>query len=1090
MKNYLRSAIAAALLAMSFAVASETGLRVASEQIEAVAPAQQFNVDKATRQRDPVVAVIVKYDSPPLASYEGGIPGLAATSPAVTGERLNLRASRNRAYLQHLAGERDRVIQTVRSMAPRASITHDLAVVVGGVAVQAPRSEIDRLREVPGITVYPDELQSLDTFRSPEFIGATSAWERVGGAANAGAGVIVGILDSGIWPENPSFSDPDPAGNPFPAPPPRWQGTTCDFGAIGGPLDAPFQCNNKLIGAARFMATYESMAGLQSYEFRSARDDDGHGTHTAGTAAGNAGTQASVLDLDRGQVSGVAPRAHLAAYKVCGELGCYQSDSAAAIQQAILDGVDVLNFSISGGTNPFADAVSEAFLGAYNAGVFVAASAGNSGPGANTVGHRAPWITTVAASTHDRSFRNSVAVNGGTLTVTGASITAGVPDAASIVWNTVNPLCLNTATSEDFTGQIVVCERGLIARTDKSANVAAKGAVGLVLYNTAPGQSLDLDNHSIPTSHIDSASGTELLAFLAANPNATATISESSLEPVPGDVLAAFSSRGGNGLTLGVLKPDIAAPGVAILAPYTSLRYGAANDPFGFLSGTSMASPHIAGAAALLRQQFPTWTPGMIKSALMTTAETAVLREDGVTPAKAFDTGAGRVDLAAATNPGLTFSAPGSDFVQFQNALTSVNQPSVYTPANPGSVTVNRVARSTLWSAKRWQISVIADPGLSIVAPAGFTLGAGRTVAIPITVDASALPVGQAAQGRLELRTADGSHRAVMPIAAVRRDGAVVIVQTCDKEAVDLGDQIHCDLSVTNNATIASEVTLRDVLPKQLVLQELVGPPGTVRVNARQFRFAGSLFAAGRETFTVGLGTSPGGGYLPLSGFGIAPIAGMGDETIVNFNVPAFTYNGQTWSRLGVVSNGYVVVGGGTGADVDFINQALPDPTRPNNVLAPFWTDLDVDAGGAVRIGTLSGGGNSWIVVDWDAVRNYSGTGVNSFQVWIGTGAVEDITFAYGPATAGDGGFLTVGAESADGAAGTSYYVDGTGTLPTAGTQLRVSTSPGAPGETVTLWFTAEAVQTGDWRNCAELQSSALSGTATSCVSGTVIPAP
>lgn len=1090
MKNYLRSAIAATLLAATFALASETVLRLANEQIEAVAPAQQLNVDKSTRQRDPVVAVIVRYDSPPLASYEGGIPGLAATSPAVTGERLDLRASRSQAYLRHLAGERDRVIQTVRNMAPNATISHNLAIVVGGLAVQAPRSEIDRLREVPGVTVYPDELQSLDTYRSPEYIGATSAWERVGGAPNAGAGVIVGILDSGIWPENPSFSDPDPAGNPFPAPPPRWQGQTCDFGAAGGPTDALFHCNNKLIGAARFMATYETMIGLQSYEFRSARDDDGHGTHTAGTAAGNAGAPASVLGLDRDLVSGIAPRAHLAAYKVCGERGCYQSDSAAAIQQAILDGVDVLNFSISGGMDPFTDVVAQAFLDAYNAGVFVAASAGNRGPGVNTVGHRAPWVTTVAASTHDRLYQNSVTIYGGVLTVTGASITAGVPVAAEIVRNTADPLCLNPADPGAFSGQIVVCERGVIARVDKSANVATGGAVGLVLYNTVPEQSLDLDSHSIPTSHIDSASGTALLAFLADNPGATATMSESAPAAAPGDVLAAFSSRGGAGLTLGVLKPDITAPGVAILAAYTSLRYGAPNDPSGFLNGTSMSSPHIAGAAALLRQQFPTWTPGMIKSALMTTAHTTVLREDGLTPATAFDTGAGRVDLAAATNPGITFSAPGSDFVQLQNALSSANQPSVYTPANPGSVTVNRVARSTLWTTKHWQISVSADPGLSIVAPAGFTLGAGRTVAFPITVDASALPVGQAGQGRLELRTADGSHRAVMPIAAVRRDGAVVIVQTCDSVALSLGDEIRCDVSATNNATISSEAVLQNVLPKQLVLWKLVGPRGTMRVNARQFRFTGNLYAAEREVFSIAPGVSPGNGYLSLGNFGIPPIAGMGDETIVSFDVPAFTYNGQTWSRLGVVSNGYVVIGGGTDADVDFVNQGLPDPLRPNNVLAPFWSDLDVASGGAVRIGSLSGGGNTWIVVDWQAVPNVSDTGVNSFQVWIRTGTVEDITFAYGPITAGAGGFLTVGAESADGVAGASYYFNGNGILPVEGTQLRVSTGPGAPGETVTISFTAKAMRTGEWRNCAELQSSALSGTAISCVSGTVDSGP
>ena len=195
----------------------------------------------------------------------------------------------------------------------------------------------------------------------------------------------------------------------------------------------------------------------------------------------------------------------------------------------------------------------------------------------------------------------------------------------------------------------------------------------------------------------------------------------------------------------------------------------------------------------------------------------------------------------------------------------------------------------------------------------------------------------------------------------------------------------------------------------------------------------------------VSPGTSP-AGYLPLALFGIAPIAGVGDETIHDFNVPAFLYAGEVWSHVRMASNGYVVVGAGTGAgDIEFMNQSLPDPLAPNNVLAPFWTDLNPSAGGELRIGTLTDGANTWIVLDWAAVREFSTTRSATFEIWIGidgdANPGEDITFAYGAIQGnGDGGFLTVGAEDKTGTVGDMRYYNGVGTLPGDGTQLRVTT--------------------------------------------------
>ena len=200
-----------------------------------------------------------------------------------------------------------------------------------------------------------------------------------------GEGVVVGVIDSGIWPEHPSFADD----GSYPEAPITLDDSVrpnCEFGNTAhNPNDAAFECNNKLIGARQILDSYRALIGAQSYEYDSARDDDGHGTHTASTAAGNAGVEASILGVPFGTISGIAPRAHVIAYKGLGNLGGFTSDLAAAIDQAVADGVDVINYSI--GSASYAIGADDiAFLFAANAGVFVATSNGNSGPGAATIG--------------------------------------------------------------------------------------------------------------------------------------------------------------------------------------------------------------------------------------------------------------------------------------------------------------------------------------------------------------------------------------------------------------------------------------------------------------------------------------------------------------------------------------------------------------------------------------------------------------------------------------------------------------------------------------------------------------------------------
>ncbi len=980
------------------------------------------------------------------------------------------------------------------------TVVHTYKKIFNGASLVLPGSNVSDLASMKGVkAIYLDELLKPETEVSPYFIGAPAVWDALGGQESAGEGVIVGVLDTGIWPEHPSFSDPDPSGKPY-APPPVVPGSngfgsggprdTCDFGDTAyNPNDAPFECNNKLIGAYDFLDTYKAVIGLLPGEFDSARDDNGHGTHTASTAAGNAGVKATLLGVDRGIVSGIAPRAHVIMYRVCGDQGCFSSDSAAAVEQAILDEVDAINFSISGGNNPYSDVVSLAFLAAYENGVFVAASAGNSGPGADTTNHREPWVATVAASTTNRHFISTLTLtadNGDTLELSGASVTDGISTPTPVIFPPAgSELCLTPFAAGTFNGEIVICRRGVNARVEKSYNVAVGGAAGMILYNPAL-QGLATDNHFIPSIHLDGPEGTSLLSFMASHTGVMGTFTPGVATEVLGDMMASFSSRGGPGQSLGVSKPDITAPGVQILAGHTPMPAtvvgGQPGELFQAIQGTSMSSPHIAGSGALLKALHPDWTPGQIKSAIMTTANPSVVKEDGVTPATPFDYGSGRVNLKFAGNPGLTFDETAENYVALQNQLWNANYPSLYVPVMPGIITVQRTVRSVLSTPSIWRLYASAPADLKITTPSTINVAAGGTATFNITVDASKVPLGEVRHATLFLSFNNLKVR--FPITIVRRQPAVTLTKSCDPASFPFRQATNCTITASNTSFSDAIISLIDILPKgmSVVPGSLSGAsmpvPGTIT-------FSGSLAGAEPPIVTVAPGVSPAGGYLPLSLFGVAPVSGVGDETITNFTIPEFQFAGVANTRVGFVSNGYLVVGGGTAADVQFVNQNLPDPTRPNNVLAPFWTDLNPAFGGAMRVAILTDGVNRWVVFDWEDVANYSDRAPNDFQVWIGINGVEDITFAYGDVSAGDMGFLTVGAENSFGNSGQNFYYNGVGTPPGPSVGVRVSSTPAAPGESHTITFQAKVVKPGTYTNCARMASNIFQGHNVACTTVT-----
>ena len=1057
---------------------------------------QVSRLDPSNGER--LVSLIVTLRDQPLAAYNGSLPGLAPTNPRLTGRpKLEAGATESQDYLAYLQDKQKTFEARLVTTYPSVRVLHHYLVTINGLSMLLPASQVQALAEMPEVeAVYPDELVQIDTDASPEFINAPEAWSQMGGVEQAGEGVVIGIIDTGVWPEHPSLADPDPAGKPYT--PPLDGPYPCHFGSTV-PGDVPFTCNNKLIGAYRFMSTYDFVVGLQPGEFPSARDSDGHGTHTSTTAAGNAGVEASLLGSDLGLVSGIAPRAHLIAYKVCGgpDGSCYQSDSVSAIDQAVLDGVDVINYSIGGGLDPYDDIVEMAFLGAYKAGVFVAASAGNNGPDPDTVVHRAPWVTTVAASTQSRAFVGHIRLTSGdeALDLKGVSITGGHSGRVVLAADYGDGMCSQPFPPGTWTqGEIVVCARGGVARVVKGFNLMAGGAGGMVLYNPTL-QGLNADNHYLPTIHLEAPAGMALLDFMARHDQVSGSIQGGIRQFDHGDHLAVFSARGGSGQNLGISKPDISAPGVEILAGYTPrpafTNGGVPGQLFQVDSGTSMSSPHVAGSAALLKAIHPEWTPGQIKSALMTTAQVAgVFKEDGVTLADPFDDGSGRLDLSFAGEAGLTFDESGENFIALKDRLWMANYPSLYLPGMPGKVVVDRTVHNEMDTYACWHTSVEVPLDLKVSVPQKICLPAGENETFHITLQAGEVPVGETRHARLYLQ--HDQQVLNFPITIVRQQPLVTLEKACQPEFLAEDDHTQCSLTLTNLAFEDATVSLKDFLPEQLELEKdsLVG--GSAHDD--RIYFEGTLRGAQPvQVKTVVSSQASPVGYLPLGDFHPLQVS-TSDESITNYIVPSFKYAGEIYDTIGIVSNGYIVVGGGDNGDVNFLNTDLPDPALPNSLLAPFWTDLNPGAGGRVLIITVTDGLHSWIVVEWEAVPNYNDHRPNTFQVWIQYDGEEQISFTYGPEiTNGDDGYLTVGAENHLGNSGQAVYFNGVGVLPqpsfpNGDYEVAVFSQPGEPGGIHEITYQAEGEKEGPWTNCAALKSDLFFGTNLVCFSGVVTP--
>jgi subtilisin family serine protease len=669
-----------------------------------------------------------------LASYDGHIQGYARTMPT-PGQKLDLNSQAAQSYSAYLANERGQAKSWIQSNAPEVQVIDEYSVVLNAIAVQLNGHSMTALLNTPGNSwVVPDYLFHLEMNRSPTLIGAPTLWNAVGGQSNAGAGVKIGIIDTGIDQTHPFLTDNTlPALAGFPK---------CD--AIDSAVGiADTQCNfvsNKVIVAKVFET-------LTNFDGHAAQE---HGTHVSGIAAGVANTCAPFVPACN--LSGIAPKAYLGNYNVFpgNVLSASSHDIAKAVDAAVADGMDVLNLSLGGGARPN-DVLVNAVNSAVDAGVVVAIAAGNAGPGSGTVESPgiADKVITVGASTNPHFIGIPVTVTSiGTFGAAIGQFANFVPAVTSTYVTTI-PTNGCTAISGSLAGEIALIARGTCTFSTKIRNAQSAGAAGVIVYNSQLGDPVAMSQDgtpnqpTIPAVMVSRTNGLAMAAIAPSMVTVDGTAPQEFFTDGPSaDILARFSSIGppllqspgvGLGQPQDKVKPDVVAPGVNVYSSIPS--FGCASPPcFAFFQGTSMATPHVAGSAALLIQLHPNWSPEQIKSALVNSAHR---------PVKSFSTGAGlnnpmvrgagRIDLAAASQVTATLEA-GSGGGQASFSFGELPSSGI---SRSFDLTITSVSTSTV----TYTISVvpaIAGPSItSSVKSLTLTTGGTGIVTISLTLSSN-----------------------------------------------------------------------------------------------------------------------------------------------------------------------------------------------------------------------------------------------------------------------------------------------------------------------------------------------------------------
>ncbi|KAJ9162795.1 hypothetical protein P3X46_022539 [Hevea brasiliensis] len=788
---------------------------------------------------------IVTMDGEPVISYKGGVPGF---EPIVvdTDEKIDTTSELVTSYAQHLEEEHDMLLGSLFDHGTYKKL-YSYKHLINGFAVHISPEQAVTLRRAPGVkSLERDWKVRRLTTHTPQFLGLpTGVWPTGGGFDRAGENIVIGFVDSGIYPHHPSFATYNT--DPY-EPLPKYRGK-CEV----DPDTKKNFCNGKIIGAQHFAeAAIAAGAFNPSIDFASPMDGDGHGSHTAAIAAGNNGIPVRMHGHEFGKASGMAPRARIAVYKALYRLfGGFIADVVAAIDQAVHDGVDILSLSVGPNSPPattkttFLNPFDATLLAAVKAGVFVAQAAGNGGPFPKTLVSYSPWITSVAAAIDDRRYKNHLTLGNGKI-LPGIGLSPSTHPNQTYTLVAANDILLDSSVMKYspsdcqrpevlnknlVKGNILLCGYsfnfvvGTASIKKVSETAKSLGAIGFVLVveNASPGTKFDPVPVGVPGILItDVSKSMDLVDYYNISTprdwtgrvksfNATGSIGDG-LMPIlhkSAPQVALFSARGPNIKDFNfqdadLLKPDILAPGSLIWSAWSPNGTDEPNyvgEGFAMISGTSMAAPHIAGIAALVKQKHSHWSPAAIKSALMTTStkldragrplqaqqysETEATKLVAATP---FDYGSGHVDPRAALDPGLIFDAGYEDYLGFLCTTPGIdvheiknytNSPCNYTMKHPSnfntpSITVSHLVKTqtvtrmvtNVAEEETYVIAARMQPSIAIEAtPSAMTLkpGASREFSVSLTVRSV---TGTYSFGEILMKGSRG-HKVRIPVVAM-----------------------------------------------------------------------------------------------------------------------------------------------------------------------------------------------------------------------------------------------------------------------------------------------------------------------------------
>ena len=1038
MSRIIKISAVAAAVAITFSATST----IAATTFDKAYGSETSNIKQYSRDKTQKIKTryIVQLEDEPLATYRGGVVGLMATSSSITGDsKVQLGSKAAVQYKSYLKAKQKQLSRSITQV-NGARVSKSFDTLFNGVVVEGQPGQLAELSSLPGVKkVFLDTEYHAVMDASIDVIKGVEAWQALGGQSNAGKGIKVAVIDSGIRPENPMFSADGFSEPEFTAEQQQYLTEHPDYCRISTG-EADF-CNNKLIVARAFGPT---PASIHPDEYLSPLGYDGHGTHVAGTAVGNPVEityQGSNL-----AISGVAPAAQLLAYKAL----YHTSDDRAsgttsalmsALEAAIADGADVINNSWGGGAggNPATSAYADLFKAAEEAGVVVVTAAGNDGNAPQTIGCPSCIESglTVANTQTGRFFSQTVDFAGQSYMTTEGSneLLKSALELPMISAQVIAPDnfegCEEFAEGISFADSIALISRGTCSFSIKAANAEKAGAKAVIIHNNVPGgaMGMDMGGATIPAVAVSQDDGEKFVELLTEaedvltarlDPTVTRTIIEKFT-----DAVNSSSSRGPNGEP-NFLKPDIAAPGTDIVSAFSPDEGNGIT--FSSLTGTSMASPHVAGAAALMKQQHPQWNAVQIKTALMSTSKMDGLRkEDLVTKADPFDVGAGRLDMPSSFDAALTFG-----------------HGSYADPSCIGVCSFSNTMTNMLDEAGEWSAKVVTDmAGAEIsVSPSVINLGAlgsedkGDTAEFNLDIDTTFNSVKGWNFGHVVWTHTSGKI-AHLPFAIYDdvTNNASVFKVSVDADSLNYYTPAKVNVEF-NNTVYSDEIDLTVELDASAELVSGSQPLATVTNGSGEITLSDDKKTinwqgvVSREGFAIEaedfLGTTS------LADFDIEPYACVGecDEFSVAINAN-FIFDGREYSSFTVSDNGFIAVG-----DADTTNsfspQMMPDAATPNGVIAPLWADFDLaggtSGGGQLYLGTLSNeAGDVFYIVEWHNAELYGGTGEQyTFQVIITEGTDEiRINYIDVPQLPSD---YSAGVESADGVIGARLEDIPTGT--------------------------------------------------------------